>query len=444
MSTSLDGTSTLRIPSTLNASSVSPARNNTAKNQTVQSNPEQSPPSLQNNEQPSAFSLTERDTAPQDQTSPPSPLTSDTSNSANNSDTGATADPNTTVEFVPDAPTEVSATAFSKIVGRADPSIDGATTGSEALMEQVADKASFSFSDFLLTPAMTILNGMHDLTGLPWWMSIGLATFAIRGALMPFTLMTMKNSALMQALKGDIEYHRKNVTDAARSGDRLLANRRQAELQQFMSKAGVAPLRVLVGPLVQFPVFISFFVSIRRLAINDPSFVSGGTAWFTNLAVMDPTYVLPVVCGVTLLGMTELGGDTGSTKMSSQMRLFMRSVAVLSVPMTYWFPAAVFCYWIPNNLISMSLGAVMRRPAAKKALGLLVDPAKIPGTRANHHSAIAMAARGASAARANIDPAAAAASYMKRNRSAGASATEVVKPVLFKSKPSKKAKAGTQ
>lgn len=336
---------------------------------------------------------------------------------------------------------ESSTTAFSRLLGGAKSNPDPVHSGSETVVD-VAEKSSSTFVDVLLSPAMSMLNGVHDITGLPWWMSIGLATFAIRGVLLPFTLMTMKNSALMQALKNDVDIHRKGVMDAARSGDRQLAHARQKEMQEFMSKAGVAPMRVLLGPLVQFPVFISFFVSIRRLATNDPTLQTGGTAWFTDLSVMDPFYILPVICGVTLFAMTEIGGDSGSTKMTPQMRLFMRSIAVLSVPMTYWFPAAVFCYWIPNNLISISLGACMRMPIARRLLGMQIDPANIAGTRANRQLLARMALQGKQAIH-NLDPAVAAKTYSKKS-SVMSKGEKLVKPVLFKTKPSKKVKDNTQ
>lgn len=304
---------------------------------------------------------------------------------------------------------------------------------SQAETVATAAESTWKFSDALLTPAMSILNGMHDITGLPWWLSIVLSTIAIRSMLMPVTIYTMRSSAKMQVLKPDIERYREQVMAAAKSGDRTLANAKQKEMQEFMSQAGIAPGRVLMGPLIQFPVFISFFISIRRLAEADPSFVTGGISWFENLSVMDPYYILPVVCGVTLLGMTELGGDTGQTKMTPQMKNIMRGVGVLSIPMTYWFPAAVFCYWIPNNALSMSLGAIMRRPKMRNALGLSVDPRRIQGTMAFREDQVKQNI--AQLKDRTFDPARAAASYVK---SSSVDKTKIVKPVLLKTRPKKK------
>lgn len=304
----------------------------------------------------------------------------------------------------------------------------------------IATTKSSAFTEALLTPAMTMLNGIHDLTGLPWWLSIAIATVTIRTALLPVTVMTMKNSAKMQALRDDIAYRREAVMEAARTGDRKLSAARQADMQVFMRNAGIAPARVLIGPLVQFPVFISFFVSIRRLAVSDPTFTTGGILWFSDLSAKDPNYILPVLCGLTLIGMTELGGDTGSASATPQMRMFMRAVSVLSVPMTSWFPTAIFCYWIPNNLLSMSLGAAMRRPSTRKALGMAIDPATIVGTRAYRARTLTRQSMSMKESARTMDPAVAAASYNVARPSsvtgtAAVKGSDVVKPVLLKSRP---------
>lgn len=354
--------------------------------------------------------------------------------------------------------TEAPTTAFSRLFSWKSSSSTTPETAAETLSttaDQLTTQAdiavassSSSFSELILTPAMTMLNGVHDVTNLPWWISIALSTILIRCALLPFTLLTMRSSATMQALQPEIALRREAVMAAAKSGDRLLANKKQAEMQTFMRDAGVAPFRVLLGPLVQFPVFISFFISIRRLATTDPTFSTGGTAWFTDLSIMDPTFVLPVVCAATLLAMTELGGDSGQ-KITPQMKLFMRAIGVLSVPMTYWFPSAVFCYWIPNNCFSVSLGAAMRVPITRKLLGLSIDPKTIKGTKSfivedNKRKVVQIVRE-----RKLMGAGKAAATYGSPKRISG-DITNIVKPVLLKSKPSKKkskkrrAKAQTQ
>lgn len=325
-------------------------------------------------------------------------------------------------------------------IADATASIADTAGAAAATTDVVTAEAASSFSDTLLQPALALLNTVHDVTGLPWWLAIGTATLAIRTLLLPVTLMTMRNSARMGALKDEIAERREAVMVAVRAGDRPAAADRQKDMQQFMRNAGVTPLKVLAGPLVQFPIFISFFVGLRRLSQADPTFATGGVAWFVDLAVRDPIFVLPVLCGFSLVTMTELGGDSGSTQLSPQMKMGMRAIAVLSVPMTYWFPSAVFCYWIPNNLFSIGLGAALRTKPTRKLLGLDIDLEKIPGTKAAKLlEAKKVAAKRGVGITIPVDAAEAVASYSRRASSTPSA--KVVKPVLLKHRPAKKMKS---
>jgi YidC/Oxa1 family membrane protein insertase len=65
--------------------------------------------------------------------------------------------------------------------------------------------------------------------------------------------------------------------------------------------------QILYKKYFQMPIFISFFVGLRRMA-NAPvdSFHTGGMMWFTDLTVCDPYYILPVITSVTLWATVEV------------------------------------------------------------------------------------------------------------------------------------------
>jgi membrane protein insertase Oxa1/YidC/SpoIIIJ len=53
-------------------------------------------------------------------------------------------------------------------------------------------------------------------------------------------------------------------------------------------------------PLVQAPIFISFFFGIRKMAeLPVGSMKAGGALWFTDLTIPDPLYILPVTLGLS-------------------------------------------------------------------------------------------------------------------------------------------------
>ena len=57
--------------------------------------------------------------------------------------------------------------------------------------------------------------------------------------------------------------------------------------------------------VLQAPIFVCFFLAIKRMAVI-PSFETGGPALFTNLAVADPTYMLPLLSGATFIATVEV------------------------------------------------------------------------------------------------------------------------------------------
>ncbi len=370
----------------------------------------------------------------------------------------ATALPKSSDSFV-NVPEPVSATtsgtATADAAGAGATAVDGATLidaatvvdpTTSAQAAEAAASAGFSLSDTLLQPTLMLLHGVHDFSGLPWWLSIGLATFAVRTAIMPITLMTVRNSAKMSALQPELALRREGVMEAMRSGDNSKAVKRQEAMKKFLRDAGVGPSKVLLGPLAQFPIFISFFVGVRRLAINEPTMTTGGAAWFSDLSAADPTFALPIFCGLSLAAMTELGGDTGQTKITPMMKKGLRMMAVLSVPLTYWFPAGVFCYWLPNNLYSVLFTTAIRTETMKKRIGMNVDLSKIPGTK-EHAQATKQFSMAPPVDGERLNAAKAAASYVKNVEATGVDIPEVLgsgdgrKPVLLKHRPKKKRRA---
>ena len=123
------------------------------------------------------------------------------------------------------------------------------------------------------------------------------------------------------------------------------------------------PIKSFVPMLAQAPLFISFFLAIQRMALL-PSFESGGAAWFTNLAVADPMYIMPLLSGATFLATVEvcacfrsaragvaltcsarrvnvqLGAVDGmqGNPAANNMKWAMRALAVVLVPVTASFP----------------------------------------------------------------------------------------------------------
>jgi membrane protein insertase Oxa1/YidC/SpoIIIJ len=57
-----------------------------------------------------------------------------------------------------------------------------------------------------------------------------------------------------------------------------------------------------------------------------------------------------------------------------------RAMAVVMVPVITTFPAAMLCYWVPNNFFTLVQSVTLRNDFVKKQLGIWDRPKPIPGT----------------------------------------------------------------
>jgi len=142
-------------------------------------------------------------------------------------------------------------------------------------------------------------------------------------------------------------------------------------------KHGISnPFKPILLPFLQFPVFISFFWGLRKLP-EYHDVTAGGIAWFTDLAVPDPYYILPVTTSLGFWLAFELNADGTRNAAMPQMNIVMRCLAAAMIPITCNFPAALLVYWNVNNAFSLCQVALLKIPGLKDKLGIL-PPLPLP------------------------------------------------------------------
>jgi YidC/Oxa1 family membrane protein insertase len=187
--------------------------------------------------------------------------------------------------------------------------------------------------------------------GAPWWLSIALLTIVVRSLLFPLTVKQVKNMRAMQDLRPEMEKIRAQFPNNRQ--------RQQEEMMKLYQERKVNPLGGCLPILVQMPVFIGIFYVIREFGgyqIGDrvvppeyPSFHEGGILWFQNLSNADPTYLLPIISAVTMLGATEITARNIDPQQRWLMRLLPIGITVFLIN----FPAGLFVYWITSNLVTL-------------------------------------------------------------------------------------------
>lgn len=207
-------------------------------------------------------------------------------------------------------------------------------------------------------------------TGLPWVGGIVLTTIALRTALLPVVFGSMRNNTIIMNLRPEMELHSARMRQCQANGDSAGAQMAAENLNTLFKSHGAHPLKSFIPLLVNAPVFISFFIALRKMAeLPVESMQTGGLLWFTDLTASDPYYILPLTASATMLATLELGSE-GVKQQNQTMKNVFRFLAVAMLPVTVNFPAAVFVYWNTANLFSLSQLLILRIPGLKQRMGI--------------------------------------------------------------------------
>ncbi|KAM6188372.1 mitochondrial inner membrane protein OXA1L [Sarcoramphus papa] len=223
------------------------------------------------------------------------------------------------------------------------------------------------------------LQFLHLDVGLPWWGAIAVGTLGARLALLPLLVRGQREAARLAAHMPQIQLLSQRLAEARRGSDQFQVARAYSELAAYQKRHDVNPLRGFLVPLVQTPLFVSFFLALQKMAAAPvPGLHRGGLAWFPDLAAPDPYYVLPLLVTASTWLVLEVGAETGvASPGAGAMRQVLRLLPLFFLPFILHFPTAVFTYWLTSNAFSLAQTGLLRVPALRARLR--VPP---PGTPA--------------------------------------------------------------
>lgn len=178
------------------------------------------------------------------------------------------------------------------------------------------------------------LDGLHVMTGLPYWQAIIVGTVAIRLLLLPSSIMGLRATSRIAAVRPEVDRLSKRMEKDPENKSLY-----EAEIVHLHKKYKVSYISGFGQPLVQLPVFLSTFLALRQMGTYFPEFTSGGTLWFTDLSIADPTFVLPVASAASFLLLTELGSDEVKMQNYPWIKTVTRVMGVGIIPLTYFLPS---------------------------------------------------------------------------------------------------------
>ena len=152
------------------------------------------------------------------------------------------------------------------------------------------------------------LEVMHVGTGLPWWATIAATTVMVRLALSPIVIRLQANAVKMNNLRPEVEPLMKKMQEYKQSGEKMLASNASAKMMSLYHKNGCNPVKMMLMPFIQIPIFITFFITLRRMTgLPVTGMSTEGMLWFQNLTVADPYYALPVLASLSFMAVMQVG-----------------------------------------------------------------------------------------------------------------------------------------
>jgi YidC/Oxa1 family membrane protein insertase len=224
--------------------------------------------------------------------------------------------------------------------------------------------------EWLGMPILRLMNWFHDRVVANYGVAIILLTVISKILFFPLTIMSMRSMKAMQALTPQI--------NALRSKYKSDPQRMQRETMQLYRQHKVNPLGGCLPMLAQVPIFYALYLALSvSVDLQNapflcfgrmPSWVpllGGEDLWICNLAGHDPTYVLPILMGISMFvqqKMTPTMGDPRQAKMMLIMP-FVFTFMFLSVA------SGLVLYWFLSNVLQILQQMYMDRPRAPKGAG---------------------------------------------------------------------------
>lgn len=265
------------------------------------------------------------------------------------------------------------------------PSSSATTTAPDTAAAVVESFDSFARSGWISDYMIDTLLFIAKNTDLGLAGSILSFTVGFRLLVFPLFLKTQRNSSRMAHMKPELDLMKQRL-EKDPNKDIETVNRYQKQMQALFAKYGCHPLVGLALPLAQMPVFMSMFFALQRLPELYPQTLSTeGILWFPNLAVADPYYILPLLTAGSFALTIEISKNSmkASAADPAQARIMITAMRVLSaimIPFTATFPAVMFVYWLPNNIVSFLSALLLQQSSIRKKIGIWDPPKPPPGS----------------------------------------------------------------
>ena len=207
----------------------------------------------------------------------------------------------------------------------------------------IAETMDYGWFWFFAQPMLWMINWLFALVG-NYGIAIILMTLILRILIWPLTRKSYVSMMMMQKMQPELQRVQK-----------LYANdkaRLQMEMMKVYQTHKTSPMSGCLPMLIQIPIFFALY---KALLISVPM-RSAHFLWISDLAAMDPYFILPILMGATMWLQQYLQSPkikSGTNDITASTQRVMKWMPILFTVMFAWMPAGLVLYWTMSNLFGI-------------------------------------------------------------------------------------------
>jgi YidC/Oxa1 family membrane protein insertase len=204
-----------------------------------------------------------------------------------------------------------------------------------------------------------LLVWMHEHLHLAYGLVLVIFGILVRVILWPLNQKAMRANMQLQSVQPLMkEIQEKHKNDPQKV---------QQEMFKLYKEHGVNPLGGCWPMLLPMPVlFALFFVFQNTIELRDASFL-----WLPDLSRPDPLYIIPIIMGLSMWGLTKVG-QVGM-EANPQMKMMLYIMPVMMTFLFLNFASGLNLYYAVSNIASIPQQWMLARERKKRAAKAIVE-----------------------------------------------------------------------
>ena len=209
--------------------------------------------------------------------------------------------------------------------------------------------------------ATQLLVDAQACTGLPWYATIPCATFALRSALVPASIVARRHGRRINLAAPHLRKLQQLAAERSREkpDDKIgTARLLTTGINGILKLHGARPSFLLLPFATTLPSMIYLALGVRGLP--EDMIAEGGCLWFPDLSVSD--MYLPCVCVAAAYANLErqLAAPPGRASLAGVAKHAGQLALIATMPITFSLPSGFHLFWLSSTAFTALSGEAFR------------------------------------------------------------------------------------